>query len=87
MAIVLVLSSNILWTHNCLFAWSNAAKKEITYLSDSLRRGPWAFNQVFVGSNDERNGHALCEPTHLEAEVQVLDPIAPDYIRGSTRNG
>jgi len=30
-----------------------------------------------------RNGLAECDPTDLEAEVQVLNPIAPDCIRGA----
>jgi hypothetical protein len=80
--VTLVLSSKILWTHDCLFSWRNATKKDIRD-HRGWRGGPWAFTEMFVGSNEARNGLARCEPTDLGAEVQVLEPIAPDCILGA----
>jgi hypothetical protein len=80
--VVLVLPSEILWTHDCLFSWRNAAKKEIRD-HRGWRGGPWAFRKMFAGSNEARNCLARCEPTDLEAEVQVLGRIAPDCILGA----
>jgi hypothetical protein len=79
--VVLVLSPKILWKYNCLFCWYNAAKKEIKY-HKGWRGGPWAFAQMFDGTDDERKGLALCYPTYPEAEVQVLGSIEPKYILG-----
>ena len=80
--VILILPSHILWTHDCLFSWRNAAKKEIRDHS-GWRGGPGAFSKMFDGSKEERSGFERCRPTDLEAEVQVLDPIAPDCILGT----
>jgi hypothetical protein len=80
--VILGLSSEILWTHNCLFSWCNAAKKEIID-HKGWRGGPRAFIEMFGGSNQSRSGLVQGYPTDIEAEVQVLDPIAPDYIVGA----
>jgi hypothetical protein len=53
--VILVLPSHILWTHDCLFSWRNAAKKEIRD-HRGWRGGPWAFSKMFDGSKEERNG-------------------------------
>ena len=80
--VVLVLSADILWTHDCLFCWRNAAKKEIKS-HRGWRGGPWAFAEMFTGSDEERRGLGWCCPTDPEAEVQVLGSIASKYIRGA----
>lgn len=80
--VVLVLPSAILWTHDCRFSWRNAAKKEITDRR-GYRGGPWAFSKMFAGSDEDRNGLPQCDPTDIQAEVQVLEPIAPDRILGA----
>jgi hypothetical protein len=76
--VLLVLPAEILWTHECRFSWRNAAKKE-TKDHRGWRGGPWAFNQMFVGSQEARK----CYTTDPEAEVQVLEPIAPNCILGA----
>ena len=83
--VVLVLSAEVLWTHTCLFCWRNAAKKEIKE-HRGWRGGPWAFSKMFDGSDQERSGLAPYEPTDPEAEVQVLEPIAPQWILGAVVN-
>lgn len=80
--VILVLSSEILWTHNCRFCWRNAAKNEIRQ-HRGWRGGPWAFTEMFTGSNEVRSGLARCHPTDPEAEVQVIEAIAPKYILGA----
>ena len=77
--VILVLSSHILWTHCCRFSWRNAAKREIRDRRGH-RSGPWAFEEMFAGSDEDRSGCTPCYPTDIEAEVQVLQPIAPDCI-------
>lgn len=80
--VVLVLSAEILWSLDCRFCWCNAAKKEIKE-HRGWRGGPWAFHQMFVGSDEARSGLERCCPTDPEAEVQVLEPISPEYILGA----
>ncbi|MBS0505523.1 MAG: DUF4433 domain-containing protein [Proteobacteria bacterium] len=82
---VLVLPAHILWTHNCLFSWRNAATKEIKG-HRGWRGGPWAFGKMFAGSNEARSGLAPSCPTDPEAEVQVLDAVAAEYILGAVVN-
>jgi len=80
--VLLVLPSEILWTHNCLFSWRNAAKKEVRD-HRGWRRGPWAFSKMFEGSVADRNDLPMHYPTDPEAEVQVLESISPDLILGA----
>ena len=79
---VLVLSSEILWTYDCRFCWTNAAKKQIKN-HRGWRGGPWAFNEMFAGDNAVRSGLERCYPTDPEAEVQVLETIPSKYILGA----
>lgn len=77
--VILVLSPEILWKYSCRFCWCNAARREIKD-HRGWREGPWAFAEMFAGSNDARSGLAPSYPTDPEAEVQVLECIAPKYI-------
>jgi hypothetical protein len=38
---------------------------------------------MFAGSDEDRSGLPLCCPTDIQAEVQVLQPIATDCILGA----
>lgn len=80
--VVLVLPAEILWTHSCVFCWCNAALGEIKK-HPGWRGGPWAFRKMFDGSIEERQNLPPSYPTDLGAEVQVMEPIAPDYILGA----
>lgn len=80
--VCLGLSADVLWTHACRFCWRNASSATMR----GHRRwcgGPWAFDRMFDGSEEERTGLAVSEPTFPDAEVQVLEPIAPEYIFGA----
>ena len=80
--VVLVLTSEILWTHECLFSWTNAAKNEIKK-HGGFRGGPWAFERMFAGSAEKRQQLPYSYPTDHTAEVQVFGGIAPGYIVGA----
>jgi hypothetical protein len=80
--VVLVLSSHILWTHDCVFCWANAATSEIKK-HRGWRGGPWAFDKMFDGSPEDRQSLPSSFPTDPAAEVQVLDRIAPQCIAGA----
>jgi hypothetical protein len=80
--VVLVLPSEILWTHDCVFCWCNAALGEIKKHS-GFRGGPWAFRKMFEGNAEERQNLPPSFPTNPGAEVQVMEPIAPEHILGA----
>lgn len=85
--VVLLLSSSILWTHECRFNARNAAKKEM-YERRSFVRGPWAFEAMFQDKSSQpgyRSEHdlPLCLTTYPDAEVQVMGPISASLILGA----
>jgi hypothetical protein len=80
--VVLVLWPNILWEKDCRFCWANAATKEIRDCT-WFRGGPFAFEKMFEGGADQRCELEPCVPTDPAAEVQVLSPIEPEFIRGA----
>lgn len=77
---VLMLSPSILWTHSCRFCWTNAASNEIA--QKGFLEGPWAFDEMFRRSTPESHSLPDAYPTHTDAEVQVLESIAPTLIIG-----
>ena len=86
--LILELDASILWTHSCRFCWTNAATSEVRKHRGFLG-GPWAFEKMFedrpVSQIDDRSyrsefQRAANHPTNESAEVQVLDPIAPELI-------
>ena len=83
--LVLVLSSEILWTHSCKFSWRNAARNEIRN-HRGRRDGPWALDMMFSRRGGVDHELPMNYPTDPEAEVQVLEPIAPKYILGAIVN-
>lgn len=83
--LVLVLSSEILWTHSCKFCWRNAARNEIRN-HRGRRDGPWALDMMFSRGSGADNDLPMNCPTDPEAEVQVLEPVAPEYILGAVVN-
>lgn len=83
--LVLVLSSEILWTHSCKFCWRNAARNEIRS-HRGRRDGPWALDMMFSRRVGAENELPMNYPTDPEAEVQVFDAIAPKYIKGAIVN-
>lgn len=80
--VILALKPEILWTHNCVFCWTNAGKNAIRE-HRGFRGGPWAFKLMFSDSDGARGDLADCFPTSSAAEVQVARHIAPKYIFGA----
>lgn len=90
--IVLFLCPSILWTHECRFYPRNAARREMLDHRGFLG-GPWAFNAMFSGSARPHGftgysyrmdtGIPDAFPTHSDAEIQVLEPISPEYLIGA----
>ncbi len=88
--VVLLLDPAILWDLTCRFCWKNAASDDVKGHRGYLG-GPYGFGRMFddVSYRFERESHRTEAgypawlPTYSSAEVQVLDPIAPEYIRGA----
>ena len=86
--VVLSLHPSILWTHNCRFCWRNAAKKEIVDHRGRMD-GAWAFDRMFADNGPQRfvgDSYRMetqipnCLTTSSDAEIQVMEPIAPAHI-------
>jgi hypothetical protein len=80
--VVLGLRPDILWTHDCRFCWRNAGHDKIKD-HRGFRGGPWAFTRMFAGDDEARRDLPPSCPTDPEAEVQVLERIAPELIVGA----
>ena len=76
---VIELDAALLWELDCRFLWKNAASKQIRDHRGFLG-GPWAFERMFSGTDHERQGKPDREPTDIQAEVQVMETISPDYV-------
>ncbi len=85
---ILEIEASVLWTHNCRFCWTNAASAEVANYRPFLG-GPWGLEEMFrdrpVSAVDPRSQRlayrrAENQPTDLQAEVQVFDPIDSDLI-------
>lgn len=85
---ILELDAKILWTHPTRFCWTNASSKVMQrhkgYLGGSI-----AFSRMFAdkpvsldnqGSFRESMGRQSFQPTDIQAEVQVYQPISTDFI-------
>jgi hypothetical protein len=90
--IVIILCASILWTHECRFYPRNAARREMLDHRGFLG-GPWAFSEMFSQTSSPRGftgvsyrmdtGIPDALTTYSDAEIQVLEPISPDYVVGA----
>jgi hypothetical protein len=85
---ILEIEASVLWTHRCRFCWTNAASADVTNYTAFLG-GPYGFEEMFrdrpLNANDLRSQREVYarrenQPTDLQAEVQVFDPIDSDLI-------
>lgn len=82
--VILKLQPSILWEHDCLFCWKNAASKEIRGKSDEGLQSSEAFAGMFdelpqYRSRAKQRLHSF-DPTHVQAEVLVRGVIEPSKI-------
>lgn len=87
--IIYDINPSVLWTHSCKFCWTNASSRKIQDHTGFLG-GPWGFERMFddcvVSPADPRMtreafGRADNMPTRHDAEVKVMNTIAPSLIR------
>lgn len=85
---ILEIDASVLWTHACRFCWTNAASSEVAGHRAFLG-GKWGFETMFddrpVSLADSRSQRAVYgrmdnQPTDIQAEVQVFDPIDSDLV-------
>ncbi len=89
---ILFLEPSLLWNYHCLF-YRHGAVTNATKYEHGKRYGGFALERLFADcsmSMDERgtgfraaNGLPSGWPTFPDAEVQVMDPIHPDYLLGA----
>ncbi len=81
--VVLVLEPYILWEFDCAFYERNAAASSTTSITLAQRREYSSLVQVFTDQHPNKReglGIPVNYPTNPQAEVLVLEPIAPSYI-------
>jgi hypothetical protein len=85
---ILEIEASVLWTHHCRFCWTNAASADVTNYTAFLG-GPYGFEEMFrdrplnakdLRSQRETYNRRGNQPTDVQAEVQVFDPIDSDLI-------
>lgn len=87
--VIFVVNPSVIWTHECRFCWKNAATSEICNHRGFIG-GPWAFDKMFEDrcvhpseSYRASRNRLDYQPTDNAAEIQVLEPIAPELIIGA----
>lgn len=88
--VMLAVSTSVLWSKDVLFCRHNAADKKVSQVDSDILRSPEAFEEMFseeIGS-DERLDQGLkdCDPTDVQAEILVMEPIEPEFIVGALFN-
>lgn len=82
----LVIQPSVLWTHETLFCRHNAADKRISCLPDATLRDPNSLSALFdeIGGHESRADQGLkpYDPTDVQAEALVLEPIGANLISG-----
>jgi hypothetical protein len=82
--VVLVLEPYILWEFDCAFYTENAASNVAKHIPLSERKSFSAFKKLYMDYNGCKRqdlGIPHSYPTHPQAEVLVLEPISPKYIK------
>lgn len=84
---VLAISRKILWEKDVLFCRHNAADTRVSRLGDEDLRSHQAFTSMFAELEDHRSRDEQklkpFDPTDVQAEVLVMEPIETDFIVGA----
>jgi hypothetical protein len=82
----LIIEPSVLWTHDVLFCRHNAADGRISCLPDAVLRHSKALNGLFeeIEGHQSRADQGLkpYDPTDVQAEALVLEPISPGLVAG-----
>ena len=83
--VILGLDPSLLWEQRCLFYAHGAATNATKYERGVGKRDSgFAFESLFWddGTVRKTNDLPLSCPTHPDSEVQVMEPIPPEFLRG-----
>lgn len=84
---VLAISRKVLWEKDALFCRHNAAKALVANVTDDELRSHDAFTSMFseIEGQRSRADQKLkpFDPTDVQAEVLIMEPIETDYILGA----
>lgn len=87
---ILVLATRVLWEKDCLFCVHNAADGRVSGRRDDDLRGHAALEALFkdIEGHPSRADQKLrgSDPTDVQAEVLVMEPVEPSYILGAIFN-
>ncbi|WP_310458464.1 DarT ssDNA thymidine ADP-ribosyltransferase family protein [Ruixingdingia sedimenti] len=90
--VILAFDPSLLWNYHCLF-YRNGASTNATKYEHGKRYGGFALERLFDDCSNLmdprgtgfREAHGLPSgwPTFPDAEVQVMNPVHPDYLLGA----
>ena len=88
--VVLAISPSVLWSKQTLFCKHNAADVRVSKVASSNLETPAAFRGMFdeIDGFESRaeQGIKSCDPTDVQAEALVMEPIEPEFIIGALVN-
>ncbi|WP_423606538.1 DarT ssDNA thymidine ADP-ribosyltransferase family protein [Sphingomonas sp. MS122] len=88
--VILAISPSVLWSKKVLFCKHNAADSRISQVSSEDLSRAEAFEDMFaeIEGHESRSDQGLkaCDPTDVQGEVLVMEPIEPEFILGALFN-
>ena len=88
--VILALSPSTLWSKDVLFCRHNAADVRVSRVESNVLRNPGSFDGMFeaIEGHESRDEQALksFDPTDVQGEVLVMEPIEPEFIVGALFN-
>lgn len=88
--VILALSPSVLWSKDVLFCKHNAADVRVSQVASELLRRPTSFEKMFeeIEGHESRADQGLkpFDPTDVQGEVLVMEPIEPEFILGALFN-
>jgi hypothetical protein len=81
--VVITLSPNILWEHDCAFCRENAASNNVRFIPIEIRKQFNALEDLFLDYGQVKRSDSNIPdsfPTHPQAEVLVFNQIPPNYF-------
>ena len=87
---VLAISPSVLWSKDVLFCRHNAADTRVSKVPSDVLRQPETFTSLFdeIDGLKSRSDQGIkaCDPTDVQAEALVMEPIEPEFILGALFN-
>lgn len=88
--VILALSTSILWSKKVLFCRHNAADARVSRITSEVLCSPTSFEGMYeeIEGHPSREAQGLksFDPTDVQGEVLIMEPIEPEFIVGALFN-